>query len=108
MEVIHAEEVANVAFGSKWFNRLCGRARSDPNQLDRCRTIRDRPPNDPLVAVGCRIQHVYVDLASIHFSPSSAFNTALLPAMSRGSDGLECKCPHTKDQSNQQNSIEHG
>ncbi len=30
LEVIYAEEVAHVAYGSKWFNWLCGRAGSDP------------------------------------------------------------------------------
>ncbi len=30
MEVIYAEEVAHVAYGSKWFNWLCGRDGTDP------------------------------------------------------------------------------
>jgi len=30
LEVIHAEEVAHVAFGAKWFNWLCGRDGLDP------------------------------------------------------------------------------
>ncbi len=30
LEVIYGEEVAHVAYGSKWFNWLCGRAGSDP------------------------------------------------------------------------------
>lgn len=30
MQVIYAEEVAHVAYGSKWFNFLCGRADEDP------------------------------------------------------------------------------
>ena len=30
LEVIYAEEVAHVAYGSKWFNWLCGRAGDDP------------------------------------------------------------------------------
>ena len=30
LEVIYGEEVAHVAYGSKWFNWLCGRERSDP------------------------------------------------------------------------------
>lgn len=30
LEVIYAEEVAHVAYGSKWFNWLCGRAGQDP------------------------------------------------------------------------------
>ncbi|WP_102224645.1 ferritin-like domain-containing protein [Acidimangrovimonas sediminis] len=30
MEVIYAEEVGHVAYGSKWFNWLCGRAGTDP------------------------------------------------------------------------------
>jgi uncharacterized ferritin-like protein (DUF455 family) len=30
LEVIYAEEVSHVAYGSKWFNWLCGRAGSDP------------------------------------------------------------------------------
>ncbi|GHE02418.1 hypothetical protein U879_20300 [Defluviimonas sp. 20V17] len=30
MEVIYAEEVGHVAYGSKWFNWLCGRAGLDP------------------------------------------------------------------------------
>jgi uncharacterized ferritin-like protein (DUF455 family) len=32
MEVIYAEEVAHVAYGSKWFNWLCGKADSDPKE----------------------------------------------------------------------------
>jgi uncharacterized ferritin-like protein (DUF455 family) len=30
LETIHAEEVAHVAYGSKWFNFLCGRHGLDP------------------------------------------------------------------------------
>jgi len=30
LEVIYAEEVGHVAYGSKWFNFLCGRANEDP------------------------------------------------------------------------------
>ena len=30
LETIYAEEVGHVAFGSKWFNFLCGRADCDP------------------------------------------------------------------------------
>ncbi|MFC2967130.1 ferritin-like domain-containing protein [Acidimangrovimonas pyrenivorans] len=30
LEVIYAEEVGHVAYGSKWFNWLCGRAGADP------------------------------------------------------------------------------
>lgn len=30
LEVIYAEEVGHVAYGSKWFNWLCGRAGTDP------------------------------------------------------------------------------
>ena len=30
LEVIYGEEVAHVAYGSKWFNWLCGRANLDP------------------------------------------------------------------------------
>jgi uncharacterized ferritin-like protein (DUF455 family) len=30
LETIYGEEVAHVAYGSKWFNWLCGRAGSDP------------------------------------------------------------------------------
>jgi uncharacterized ferritin-like protein (DUF455 family) len=33
LEVIYAEEVAHVAYGSKWFNWLCGRAASDPKDV---------------------------------------------------------------------------
>jgi uncharacterized ferritin-like protein (DUF455 family) len=33
LEVIYAEEVAHVAYGSKWFNWLCGRAGSDPKEV---------------------------------------------------------------------------
>jgi len=32
MEVIYAEEVHHVAYGSKWFHFLCGRADIDPTQ----------------------------------------------------------------------------
>ncbi len=32
MEVIYAEEVAHVAYGSKWFNWLCGKAGEDPKE----------------------------------------------------------------------------
>ena len=32
LEVIHAEEVGHVAYGSKWFNFLCGRADTDPKE----------------------------------------------------------------------------
>ncbi len=32
MEVIYAEEVAHVAYGSKWFNWLCGRDGLDPKE----------------------------------------------------------------------------
>jgi uncharacterized ferritin-like protein (DUF455 family) len=32
LEVIYAEEVAHVAYGSKWFNWLCGRAGDDPKE----------------------------------------------------------------------------
>ena len=32
LEVIYAEEVAHVAYGSKWFNFLCGRADIDPKE----------------------------------------------------------------------------
>jgi uncharacterized ferritin-like protein (DUF455 family) len=32
LEVIYAEEVSHVAYGSKWFNWLCGRAGSDPKE----------------------------------------------------------------------------
>ena len=32
LEVIYAEEVAHVAYGSKWFNWLCGREGSDPKE----------------------------------------------------------------------------
>ncbi len=32
LETIHAEEVAHVAYGSKWFNFLCGRENSDPKE----------------------------------------------------------------------------
>jgi uncharacterized ferritin-like protein (DUF455 family) len=30
LQVIYAEEVAHVAYGSKWFNWLCGRDGADP------------------------------------------------------------------------------
>lgn len=33
LEVIYAEEVAHVAYGSKWFNWLCGRAGDDPKEV---------------------------------------------------------------------------
>ncbi|MCX7288501.1 MAG: ferritin-like domain-containing protein [Rhodobacterales bacterium] len=33
LEVIYAEEVAHVAFGSKWFNWLCGRDGTDPKEV---------------------------------------------------------------------------
>jgi len=33
LETIYAEEVAHVAFGSKWFNFLCGRHDNDPKQM---------------------------------------------------------------------------
>jgi uncharacterized ferritin-like protein (DUF455 family) len=33
MEVIYAEEVSHVAYGSKWFNWLCGRAGDDPKEV---------------------------------------------------------------------------
>jgi uncharacterized ferritin-like protein (DUF455 family) len=33
LEVIYAEEVAHVAYGSKWFNWLCGRDGTDPKQV---------------------------------------------------------------------------
>ena len=32
LSVIYAEEVAHVAYGSKWFNFLCGRADIDPKE----------------------------------------------------------------------------
>jgi uncharacterized ferritin-like protein (DUF455 family) len=32
MEVIYAEEVHHVAYGSKWFHFLCGRRTSTPNR----------------------------------------------------------------------------
>lgn len=32
LRVIYAEEVAHVAYGSKWFNWLCGRAGDDPKE----------------------------------------------------------------------------
>jgi uncharacterized ferritin-like protein (DUF455 family) len=32
LEVIYAEEVAHVAYGSKWFHFLCGRADDDPKE----------------------------------------------------------------------------
>ena len=33
MEVIYREEVAHVAYGSKWFNWLCGKAGCDPKEV---------------------------------------------------------------------------
>jgi uncharacterized ferritin-like protein (DUF455 family) len=33
MDVIYAEEVAHVAYGSKWFNWLCGRDGEDPKEV---------------------------------------------------------------------------
>ena len=33
LQVIYAEEVAHVAYGSKWFNWLCGRDGSDPKDV---------------------------------------------------------------------------
>lgn len=33
LEVIYAEEVAHVAYGSKWFNWLCGRDGEDPKEV---------------------------------------------------------------------------
>jgi uncharacterized ferritin-like protein (DUF455 family) len=33
LQVIYAEEVAHVAYGSKWFNWLCGRDGSDPKEV---------------------------------------------------------------------------
>lgn len=33
LDVIYAEEVAHVAYGSKWFNWLCGREGSDPKEV---------------------------------------------------------------------------
>lgn len=33
LEVIYSEEVAHVAYGSKWFNWLCGRDGSDPKDV---------------------------------------------------------------------------
>lgn len=33
LEVIYAEEVAHVAYGSKWFHFLCGRQNADPKDL---------------------------------------------------------------------------
>ena len=32
IEVIYAEEVAHVAYGSKWFNWLCGKSNQDPKE----------------------------------------------------------------------------
>jgi uncharacterized ferritin-like protein (DUF455 family) len=32
LEVIYAEEVSHVAYGSKWFNWLCGREGLDPKE----------------------------------------------------------------------------
>lgn len=33
LEVIYAEEVAHVAYGSKWFNWLCGQGGTDPKEV---------------------------------------------------------------------------
>ena len=33
LQVIYREEVAHVAYGSKWFNWLCGRAGDDPKEV---------------------------------------------------------------------------
>lgn len=33
LQTIYAEEVAHVAYGSKWFNWLCGRAGDDPKEV---------------------------------------------------------------------------
>lgn len=33
LEVIYAEEVSHVAYGSKWFHFLCGRENSDPKEI---------------------------------------------------------------------------
>jgi uncharacterized ferritin-like protein (DUF455 family) len=33
LETIHAEEVAHVAYGSKWFHYLCGREGTDPEDV---------------------------------------------------------------------------
>ncbi len=33
LETIYAEEVAHVAYGSKWFNWLCGRDGEDPKEV---------------------------------------------------------------------------
>lgn len=33
LEVIYAEEVAHVAYGSKWFHFLCGRENADPKEV---------------------------------------------------------------------------
>jgi uncharacterized ferritin-like protein (DUF455 family) len=33
LQVIYAEEVAHVAYGSKWFNWLCGRKGDDPKEV---------------------------------------------------------------------------
>jgi len=33
LEVIYSEEVAHVAYGSKWFNWLCGRDGTDPKEV---------------------------------------------------------------------------
>jgi uncharacterized ferritin-like protein (DUF455 family) len=33
LEVIYAEEVAHVAYGSKWFHFICGRQDSDPKEV---------------------------------------------------------------------------
>ena len=33
LEMIYAEEVSHVAYGSKWFNFLCGRENQDPKPV---------------------------------------------------------------------------
>jgi uncharacterized ferritin-like protein (DUF455 family) len=33
LEVIYSEEVSHVAYGSKWFNFLCGRNNLDPKEI---------------------------------------------------------------------------
>jgi uncharacterized ferritin-like protein (DUF455 family) len=33
LETIYAEEVGHVAYGSKWFHFLCGRADADPKEV---------------------------------------------------------------------------
>lgn len=40
LETIYAEEVAHVAYGSKWFHFLCGRHEQDPK--DACQTLLQR------------------------------------------------------------------